>query len=77
MRDLMFAEFAKYQVLPLDASVATRMVTPRPSLSAGRSVFTYSGTPITGIPRGTAPSVLNTSYTITADIDVPQGVPRA
>lgn len=73
MRDLMFAEFAKYQVLPLDASVATRMVTPRPSLSAGRSVFTYSGTPITGIPRGTAPSVLNTTYTITADIDVPQG----
>jgi hypothetical protein len=73
MRDLMFAEFAKYQVLPLDASVATRMVTPRPSLSAGRSVFNYSGTPVTGIPRGTAPSVLNTSYTITADIDVPQG----
>ena len=56
----------------LDASVATRMVTPRPSLSAGRSVFTYSGTPITGIPRGTAPSVLNTSYSITADIDVPR-----
>lgn len=73
MRDLMFAEFAKYQVLPLDASVATRMVNPRPSLSAGRSVFTYSGKPITGIPRGTAPSVLNTSYTITADIEVPQG----
>ncbi|AFM25183.1 arylsulfatase [Desulfomonile tiedjei] len=73
MRDLMFAEFAKYQVLPLDASVATRMVTPRPSLSAGRSVFTYSGNPVTGIPRGTAPSVLNTSYTITADIEVPQG----
>ena len=24
MTDLMFAEFAKYQVLPLDASVATR-----------------------------------------------------
>ncbi len=73
MRDLMFAEFAKYQVLPLDASVATRMVTPRPSLSAGRSVFNYSGTPMTGIPRGTAPSLLNTSYTITAEIHVPQG----
>ena len=73
MTDLMFAEFAKYQVLPLDASVATRMVTPRPSMSAGRKVFTYSGEPITGIPRGTAPSVLNTSYTITADIEVPQG----
>ena len=73
MTDLMFAEFAKYQVLPLDASVATRMVTPRPSMSGGRKVFTYSGEPVTGIPRGTAPSVLNTSYTITAEIDVPKG----
>ena len=33
---------------------------------AGRKVFIYSGEPVTGIPRGTAPSVLNTSYTITA-----------
>ncbi len=73
MTDLMFAEFAKYQVLPLDASVATRLVTPRPSLNGGRKVFTYSGEPITGLPRGTGPDLLNTSYTITADIDVPQG----
>jgi arylsulfatase A-like enzyme len=73
MKDLMFAEFAKYQVLPLDASVATRMVTPRPSMSGGRKVFTYTGVPITGIPRGTAPGLLNTSYTITAEIEVRQG----
>jgi arylsulfatase A-like enzyme len=73
MRDLMFAEFAKYQVLPLDASVATRMVTPRPSLSGGRKVFTFSGVPITGQPRGTGPDLLDTSYTITADIEVPAG----
>ena len=73
MTDLMFGEFAKYQVLPLDASVATRLVVRRPSLVAGRNVFTYSGEPVTGIPDGTAPNVLNTSYTITADIDVPQG----
>jgi hypothetical protein len=66
-------QFAKYQVLPLDASVASRMVTPRPSMSGGRKVFAYSGEPVTGIPRGTAPSLLNTSYTITAEIDVPQG----
>jgi len=72
MTDLMFGEFAKYQVLPLDASVATRLVVPRPSLVAGRKVFTYSGEPVTGIPDGTAPNVLNTSYTITADIEVPQ-----
>ncbi len=50
MTDLMFGEFAKYQVLPLDASVATRLVAPRPSLIAGRKVFTYSGEPVTGMP---------------------------
>jgi len=73
MTDLMFAEFAKYQVLPLDASVATRMVLPRPSMSGGRKVYNFTGVPVTGQPRGTGPSVLDTSYTITADIDVPQG----
>ncbi len=73
MRDLMFAEFAKYQVLPLDASVATRMISPRPSLSTGRKEFVFSGEPITGQPRGTGPNLLNTSYTITAEIEVPAG----
>jgi arylsulfatase A-like enzyme len=73
LTDLMFAEFAKHQVLPLDASVATRLVVPRPSLIAGRKVFAYSGDPVAGIPTSTAPSLLNTSYTITADVDVPEG----
>jgi hypothetical protein len=73
MTDLMFGEFAKYQVLPLDASAATRLVAQRPSLTAGRNVFTYSGDTITGIPPGDAPNLLNTSFTITANIDVPQG----
>jgi arylsulfatase len=72
MRDLMFGEFAKYQVLPLDASAATRLASARPSVTAGRKVFTYS-TPMTGFPGSVAPQLLNTSYTITADIDVPQG----
>ena len=73
MTDLMFAEFAKYQVLPLDASVATRMVTPRPSMSGGRKEYVFKGVPVVGLPRGTGPSTLNSSYAITADIDVPQG----
>jgi len=73
MRDFMFGEFAKYNVLPLDASVATRLVAERPGLAEGRKVFAYSGEPLTGIPDNAAPNVLNTSYTITADIDVPQG----
>ena len=69
----MFGEFAKYQVLPLDASVATRLVVAAPDLVAGRKVFTYSGEPVTGIPPYDGAEPLNTSYTITADIDVPQG----
>jgi arylsulfatase len=73
MQQLLWAELSKYQVLPLDASAATRMVAPRPSLAAGRNVFTFSGETVTGIPNGDAPNVLNTSYTITADVEIPQG----
>jgi arylsulfatase len=72
MQDLFWVEAAKYNVLPLDASVATRVVVPKPSLAVGRTVFTYAGER-TGIPPGDAPSLLNTSYTITAEIEVPQG----
>jgi len=73
LKKLMFEEFKKYQVFPLDASAATRIVTPRPSLVAGRRVFTYSGEPVVGIPDSTAPNLISTSYTITADITVPDG----
>jgi arylsulfatase len=72
MQDLFWVEAAKYNVLPLDASVATRVVMPKPSLAAGRRVFTYSGE-LTGIPPGDAPSLLNTSYTVTADVTIPEG----
>jgi len=71
MRDLMFGEFARHQVLPLDASAATRFITPRPSLSAGRTEFEFSGRTVTNIPEASMPSLLNKSYTITAEIEVP------
>ena len=45
MQDLFMGKPAKYQVLPLDTSVATRLVAPRPSITAGRTEFTYSGEP--------------------------------
>ncbi|MBB3772712.1 arylsulfatase [Angulomicrobium tetraedrale] len=70
LQDLFLVEAAKYQVFPLDNSLATRMVTQRPSVTAGRSSFTYSGS-LTGIPMGDAPQLLATSYRITADVDVP------
>ena len=72
MDKLFWQEAAKYNVMPLDASVATRLVTPRPSLSAGRNVFTYSGE-MTGTPNGDAPSLLNASYNFKAEVEVPQG----
>jgi arylsulfatase A-like enzyme len=72
LEDLFWKEAAKYQVLPLDATVATRLVAPRPSLSAGRTVFTYSG-PVTGTPNGDAPSLLNSSYNFKAEVEIPQG----
>jgi arylsulfatase len=65
-------EAKKYQVFPMDASVAARLVAPRPNITAGRTEFVYT-TPMIGLPQGSSPSLLNTSYTITAEIDVPQG----
>jgi arylsulfatase len=69
----MFVEEAKkYQVFPLDASVAARIVAPRPNITAGRTEFVYTR-PMVGLPQGDSPFLLNSSYTIIADIDVPQG----
>jgi arylsulfatase A-like enzyme len=72
LQDVFWEEAQKYQVLPLDASVATRLVSARPSITAGRSEFVWSR-PLTGTPNGDAPSVLNTSYTITAEVEIPEG----
>ena len=72
LQELFWKEAKKYQVLPLDTSVVGRLVTPRPSLTAGRSVFTWT-LPITSIPNGDAPSLLNASYNFKADVEIPQG----
>ena len=60
MQDLFYSEAKKYDVLPLDNSTLARWNTPRPSLTAGRTVFTYSGE-LTGVPASAAPSILNKS----------------
>jgi arylsulfatase A-like enzyme len=72
MKKLFIQEANKYQVFPLDASVAARIVAPRPNITAGRTEFVYTR-PMTGTPQGDSPFLLNSSYTITAEIDVPQG----
>jgi arylsulfatase A-like enzyme len=72
MRRLFVEEARKYQVFPMDASVAARIVAPRPNITAGRTEFVYTR-PMTGLPQGDSPLLLNCSYVITADIEVPQG----
>jgi arylsulfatase len=72
MQDLFYAQAAKYNVLPLDNSTLARFITPRPSLTAGRTVFTYSGE-LSGVPDSGAPNILDKSYTITAEVTIPNG----
>jgi arylsulfatase A-like enzyme len=71
LQALFLTEAAKYNVFPLDNSVLTRALTPRPSATAGRTVFTYSGE-VANIPPGNAPSILNKDYTITAEVTIPK-----
>ena len=72
LKALFVAEAQKYQVFPLDASSGARVAAPRPNITAGRTEFVYTN-PMIGLPQGDSPLLLNTSYTITADITVPQG----
>jgi arylsulfatase len=70
---LFYAEAAKYNVLPLDHSTLARVdVSIRPSLTRGRTEFTYyEGT--TRIPEGAAPDVKNRSFRIAADVALAKG----
>jgi arylsulfatase A-like enzyme len=72
LQNMFWIEAAKYQVLPLDASALTRFIAPRPSIVAGRDEFVYTQ-PLVGTPLGTAPSILNKSFSISAEIEVPDG----
>lgn len=72
LKALFIAEAEKYQVFPMDASVTSRLAQPRPNITAGRTEFVYTR-PMTGLPQGDSPSILNASYTITAEIEVPEG----
>jgi len=72
MQELFYAEARKNDVLPLDNSSLARWNAPRPSLTAGRKTFTYSGE-LSGVPGSGAPNILNKAYTITAEVEIPDG----
>jgi arylsulfatase len=72
LQALFLTEAVKYNVFLLDNSLLPRLLTPRPSATAGQTVFTYVGEN-PGIPVGNAPSILDKDYTITAEVTIPEG----
>jgi arylsulfatase len=73
LQDLFWVEAAKYHVLPLDNSKVERLdTTNRPSLTRGRSVFTYYPGQVR-IPEGAAPDMKNKSFKLAASVEVPAG----
>ncbi len=72
MQELFLVEASKYNVFPLDNSILSRLLAPRPSSTAGRNIFTYSGE-LAGLDSASAPGIIAKSYTITAEVEVPQG----
>lgn len=72
MKELFITEAAKYNVFPLNNSLLSLLITPRPGPAADRKTFVYSGQ-VDQVPWGAAPTLLNRSYTITAEVEIPQG----
>ena len=71
LQELFIMEGTRNQVFPLNNSI-TAMVAARPGPAAGRRQFVYTG-PSCCTQANAAPSILNRSYRITAEFEVPAG----
>lgn len=71
MQELFTMEATRNQVFPLNNSISA-MIAPRPGPAAGRRQFAYTG-PSCCTQANAAPNILNRSFRITAEIEVPQG----
>ncbi len=74
LQDLWWAEAARYQVLPLDGRAVERLnaeAMGRPVLSGDATSFTYYPGQV-GLAADASPRVLNKSWTITANIELPE-----
>jgi arylsulfatase A-like enzyme len=75
MQQLFIMEAAKYGVFPLDDTRLTRFISDKPTYTPDRTEYVYSGR-LMNVPfaaTGSAPFLLNKSYTITAKIEIPAG----
>ncbi|WP_152049309.1 arylsulfatase [Tautonia marina] len=69
---LFFAQAARYDVLPLDDRRTERLnVANRPSLTEGRTSFTYPN--LLRLTEGASPDLKHRSHTITARVGIPEG----
>ena len=71
---LFWKEAEQYQVLPLDWRAVERLnaeLQGRPSLAGHRDNYVYYPGQI-ALPEGACPPVLNKSFSVTADIDIPE-----
>jgi arylsulfatase len=74
LQDQWWVEAARYNVLPLDWRAVERLnaeLMGRPSLAGDRRTYTYYPGQL-GLPNDAAPRILNKSWTLTADIEIPE-----
>jgi len=71
MQELFVEEAKKNNVFPLSNEGFQRILQPRPSGSPGMTEFTYEG-PIS-VALGAMPPYVGRDFTVTADIDIPEG----
>jgi arylsulfatase len=75
MQQVFTMQAEKYHVFPLDDRTLPRFVGPKPTYTEGRTVFEYTGE-LTNVPFpgvAGAPNMLNKSYTISAEVEIPEG----
>src|SRR6202012_1980512 len=67
-----YAEAGKYNVFPIDASAAERLMTERPQVAEPRDHYIFRPHTQT-LPFWVGPRVLNRPHSITADAEIPAG----
>ena len=66
-----YAEAGKYNVFPIDASAAERLMTERPQVAEPRAQYVFRPRTQT-LPFWVGPRVLNRPHSITADAEIPE-----
>ncbi len=69
--DLWWAEAGEHKVLPLDDTLPQRLLVPKPRVLEERDSYVYYS-PVRLVRSG-SPAMANRSYTITAEVEIPEG----